>query len=84
MDLDELFLDCEDRMSKAGTSLEKEFAKLRTGRATSALIDGVKADYYGTPTPISQMASITVPDTAAPSPSSPGTSPALPQWRRLS
>ena len=62
MDLDELFLDCEDRMSKAGTSLEKEFAKLRTGRATSALIDGVKADYYGTPTPISQMASITVPD----------------------
>lgn len=62
MDLDELFLDCEDRMSKAGTSLGKEFAKLRTGRATTALIDGIKADYYGTPTPISQMASVTVPD----------------------
>lgn len=62
MDLDELFLDSEERMTKACAALEKEFAKLRTGRATAALVDGIKADYYGTPTPLSQMASITVPD----------------------
>ena len=62
MDLDTLFLDAEERMSKAVASLEKDFGKLRTGRATTALVDGIKADYYGTPTPISQMASVTVPD----------------------
>ncbi|MDO4839672.1 MAG: ribosome recycling factor [Desulfovibrionaceae bacterium] len=62
MDMDTLFLDTEDRMSKAVSSLEKEFAKLRTGRATTALVDNIKADYYGSPTPISQMASVTVPD----------------------
>ncbi len=62
MDLDELLLDSEERMTKACAALEKEFAKLRTGRATAALVDGIKADYYGTPTPLSQMASITVPD----------------------
>ncbi|MDO5537221.1 MAG: ribosome recycling factor [Desulfovibrionaceae bacterium] len=62
MDMDILFLDAEERMSKAVASLDKEFAKLRTGRATTALVDNIKAEYYGTPTPISQMASVTVPD----------------------
>lgn len=62
MDTDTLLLDAEERMAKAAASLEKDFAKLRTGRATTALVDGIKADYYGTPTPISQMASVTVPD----------------------
>ena len=54
--------DAEDRMSKAIASLEKEFAKLRTGRASTALVDDVKVDYYGTPTPISQLSSVAVPD----------------------
>ena len=58
MDIDGILLDTEDRMEKALASLEREFAKLRTGRATTALVDGIKADYYGTPTPISQMASV--------------------------
>jgi Ribosome recycling factor len=49
-------------MEKAIASLEREFSKLRTGRASTALVDGIKADYYGTPTPISQMASVAVPD----------------------
>ena len=49
-------------MTKAVASLDRDFGKLRTGRATTALVDGIKADYYGTPTPISQMASVTVPD----------------------
>ena len=62
MDIDTTLLDAEDRMEKAVATLERDFAKLRTGRASTALVDGIKADYYGTPTPISQMASVAVPD----------------------
>ena len=62
MDIDTILLDTEDRMEKAMAALERDFQKLRTGRATTALVDGIKADYYGTPTPISQMASVAVPD----------------------
>ena len=62
MDKDEILLDAEDRMEKALISLERDFAKLRTGRAGTALVDGIKVDYYGTPTLISQMASVAVPD----------------------
>ena len=52
MDIDTILLDTEDRMEKAMAALERDFQKLRTGRATTALVDGIKADYYGTPTPI--------------------------------
>ncbi|MBQ4568116.1 MAG: ribosome recycling factor [Desulfovibrio sp.] len=62
MDIDSILLDTEERMEKALASLERDFAKLRTGRASTSLVDGIKADYYGTPTPISQMASVAVPD----------------------
>ncbi|WP_297227146.1 ribosome recycling factor [uncultured Desulfovibrio sp.] len=62
MDIETILLDAEDRMEKAMGALEREFAKLRTGRASTSLVDGIKADYYGTPTPISQMASVAVPD----------------------
>ena len=62
MDIETILLDTEDRMEKAMSALEREFAKLRTGRASTSLVDGIKADYYGTPTPISQMASVAVPD----------------------
>ena len=62
MDIDESLLDAADRMEKAVASLERDFAKLRTGRASAALVDGIKADYYGTPTPIGQMATVAVPD----------------------
>jgi len=62
MDRDEILLDAEDRMEKALAALERDFAKLRTGRAGTALVDGIKVDYYGTPTLISQMASVAVPD----------------------
>ncbi|MDR1857332.1 MAG: ribosome recycling factor [Desulfovibrio sp.] len=62
MDKDSVLLDAEDRMEKATASLDKDFGKLRTGRATTALVEGIKADYYGTPTPIEQMASVAVPD----------------------
>ena len=62
MDIDSILLDAEERMEKAIGSQERDFSKLRTGRASTALVDGIKGDYYGTPTPISQMASVAVPD----------------------
>ncbi len=62
MDSETILLDAEERMEKAVAALERDFGKLRTGRASTALVDGIKADYYGTPTPIAQMASVAVPD----------------------
>ncbi len=61
-DKDSILLDAEERMEKALAALDREFAKLRTGRASTALVDNIKVDYYGTPTPIGQMSSVAVPD----------------------
>lgn len=49
MDTDSILLDAEERMEKALAALDRDFAKLRTGRASTALVEGIKADYYGTP-----------------------------------
>ena len=49
-------------MNKALDSLSKEFGKLRTGRASSTLVEDIKVDYYGAPTPITQLASVSIPD----------------------
>jgi ribosome recycling factor len=54
--------DMEARMTSAVEALAKEFASVRTGRASTALLDPIRADYYGTPTPINQMASVSTPD----------------------
>lgn len=54
--------DMEERMSKAIAALKKELATLRAGRATPAMLDKVVVDYYGTPTPISQLANINAPE----------------------
>jgi ribosome recycling factor len=54
--------DGKKRMEGAINALEKEFGKLRTGRATTTLVDGIVVDYYGTPTPIGQLSSVSVPD----------------------
>ena len=54
--------DCKQRMDKAVKSLEKDFSKLRTGRASSSLVDGLIVNYYNTATPLNQLASISVPD----------------------
>ena len=62
MDKDTVILDAEERMEKAVSNMDKDFAKLRTGRASASLVEGIKVDYYGTPTPISQLASVAVPD----------------------
>ena len=60
--MEALIKDCRERMQKALENLDREFTKLRTGRASASLVDEVKVDYYGTPTPISQLASVSVPD----------------------
>ncbi len=51
-----------ERMEKTLQSLAKEFNRLRTGRASAALLDGIRVDYYGTATPLEQLASISTPD----------------------
>ncbi|MGE4293212.1 MAG: ribosome recycling factor [Desulfovibrio sp.] len=57
-----LLKEGKKRMDGALASLEKDFAKLRTGRASTALVDSIEVLYYGTPTPLSQIASVSVPD----------------------
>jgi ribosome recycling factor len=54
--------DIEGRMNSAIDALAREFASVRTGRASTGLLETVRVDYYGTPTPVNQMASISVPD----------------------
>jgi ribosome recycling factor len=54
--------DLDSRMTAALDVLAREFASVRTGRASTALLDSVRVDYYGTPTPLSQMASLSTPD----------------------
>lgn len=52
----------EDKMNKALELLKKEFASLRTGRASLGILEGIAVDYYGTPTPLNQVANLSVPD----------------------
>jgi len=58
----EIFTSHEDRMKKALEALRKEYSTLRAGRATPALLDKITVDYYGTPTPVNQVANISVPE----------------------
>ena len=54
--------DAETRMQGAVEALAREFAGVRTGRASTALLEGIRVDYYNTPTPVTQVASLSVPD----------------------
>ena len=58
----EIHASHEERMKKALDVLRKEFSTLRAGRATPALLEKVSVDYYGTPTPINQVANVSVPE----------------------
>jgi len=60
--LDDVYADAQDRMQKALENLEQEYRRLRTGRASVSLVDGIRVEYYGTPTPLSQLATLTVPE----------------------
>lgn len=53
---------CVDSMKKRIQGLEKDLTRVRTGRASVTLLDGVKVDYYGTPTPVNQVGSLSTPD----------------------
>ncbi|MBM4170118.1 MAG: ribosome recycling factor [Ignavibacteria bacterium] len=58
----ELLRSAEARMKKAVEVVRDELARIRTGKATTALLDGVKVDYYGTMTPLKQIANVSTPD----------------------
>ncbi len=62
MPYDDIVLEAEDKMEKAVNVLSDELRGVRTGRASAALVDGIRIDYYGAPTPLKALASITVPE----------------------
>jgi ribosome recycling factor len=60
--IDDVLADAKNRMGKAVEALSKELATIRTGRAHPGLIEHVRVDYYGAPTPLNQLATISVPE----------------------
>jgi ribosome recycling factor len=60
--LDNVYSEYRQKMTRTIEVLETEFARIRTARANPAILDGVKVDYYGQPTPLKQVASISVPE----------------------
>lgn len=62
MELEEILLECETRMEEAITAMDKRFTNVRAGRASASMLDGVMVEYYGVPTPLKQLANISVPE----------------------
>ncbi|MFH1681653.1 MAG: ribosome recycling factor [Candidatus Eisenbacteria bacterium] len=60
--MQDILRETEDRMKKAGEAVGRELAGIRTGKANPALLDAVKVEYYGTPTPLRQLANIAAPE----------------------
>ncbi|MDD2604922.1 MAG: ribosome recycling factor [Desulfobacteraceae bacterium] len=60
--IDELHQDTQERMEKTLAALKHELNRVRTGRASLSLLDGIRVDYYGPPTPLNQMASLSIPE----------------------
>ena len=60
MDIDEILLECSDRMGKTVEYLQREFRGIRTGRANTALLEYIKVDYYGSSTDLRELAVISV------------------------
>lgn len=60
--LDDIYQDARESMGKTITALNNDLSRVRTGRANLSLLDGIRVDYYGTPTPVNQMASLSVPE----------------------
>lgn len=60
--IDEVLNDAKSRMSKSIESLKHEFAKIRTGRATPSLLEHITVEYYGNPTPLNQVAKVSIED----------------------
>ena len=62
MPIDEIAFEAEEKMDKAVDVLEEKYRGLRVGRATPGLVESIRVDYYGAPTPLKQLANISVPD----------------------
>ncbi len=62
MDYEEILLECETRMEESINSLEKRFTNVRAGRANPNMLDGIMVEYYGMPTPLKQLANISIPE----------------------
>lgn len=60
--IDDALLDATERMEKALEALRRDLATIRTGRASPALVEHLKVDYYGNPTPLNQLATISTPE----------------------
>lgn len=60
--MEKILSACEDRMTKAVEAYQRELSTIRAGKATTTLLDNVRVDYYGTLSPIKQVASISVPE----------------------
>ncbi len=60
--VDEIMLNAEERMQKALSSLGEAFFSVRTGRANAMVLDRIRVDYYGAPTPVNQLAGVKTPD----------------------
>lgn len=61
-DLKDILDDCEEQMSKAIEALKRDLSRIRTGRANLAVLDGIRVEYYGSMTPLNQVAALTVAD----------------------
>ena len=62
MDYDDILLECESDMEEAIKAMEKRFTNVRAGRANPSMLDGINVEYYGTLTPLKQLANISVPE----------------------
>jgi ribosome recycling factor len=62
MTINEIHANARERMQKAVEALRKDLQAIRTGRASTGLVEHLRVDYYGTPTPLNQLGSVTVPE----------------------
>jgi ribosome recycling factor len=60
--IDEILAETEQHMTTAVTAMQRDLSGIRTGRATTSLLDGIRINYYGTPTPLNQVATISAPE----------------------
>lgn len=60
--IEDIYKETRDNMGKSVEALKREFTRVRTGRASLSILDGIRVDYYGTPTPLNQMATLAVPE----------------------
>jgi ribosome recycling factor len=60
--IDDIYQETKESMGKTVEALQRELQRIRTGRASLSILDGIRVDYYGTPTPLNQMATLAVPE----------------------